>query len=134
MVNINIKSRYWEYDLHLQKRLTIISDNSGTGKTTFVELIGRYANKDEFLKCDLPCYVLPLTDRAGKWETYFNEEAVVVIDDAHPIYDLDYFEIFKNAKCYIIMINREIPALIYELSNIYRLKTVEGYHYLGEVL
>ena len=59
---IIVESRKVKYDFVIHRNITIITGDSGSGKTVLIDLIhdyGRYgADSGVFLSCDCPCKVI----------------------------------------------------------------------------
>ena len=77
---IIVESRKVKYDFVIHRNITIITGDSGSGKTVLIDLIhdyGRYgADSGVFLSCDCPCKVIDsedweMKDRRNNRKHYF---------------------------------------------------------------
>ena len=70
---IIVESRKVKYDFVIHRNITVITGDSGSGKTVLIDLIhdyGRYgADSGVFLSCDCPCKVIDSED----WERQIEE-------------------------------------------------------------
>ena len=79
---IIVESRKVKYDFVIHRNITIITGDSGSGKTVLIDLIhdyGRYgADSGVFLSCDCPCKVIDSED----WERKIEETtgSIIFID------------------------------------------------------
>ena len=80
---IIVESRKVKYDFVIHRNITIITGDSGSGKTVLIDLIhdyGRYgADSGVFLSCDCPCKVIDSED----WERKIEETtgSIIFIDE-----------------------------------------------------
>lgn len=76
---IIVESRKVKYDFVIHRNITIITGDSGSGKTVLIDLIhdyGRYgADSGVFLSCDCPCKVIDSED----WERKIEETTGSII-------------------------------------------------------
>jgi hypothetical protein len=133
MLNIRIASRKWEYNIDLIRRITVIYDISGTGKTTFYRLIQTYSNIPDVLQCRYDC--VPLSYNLKRLDilraTLAIHEQVAFIDEED--IGLNNYEILKilaNSRCYLVIISRSVKSLIFGINNIFKISNLNGYHYL----
>ena len=79
---IIVESRKVKYDFVIHRNITVITGDSGSGKTVLIDLIhdyGRYgADSGVFLSCDCPCKVIDSED----WERQIEETtgSIIFID------------------------------------------------------
>ena len=82
---IIVESRKVKYDFVIHRNITIITGDSGSGKTVLIDLIhdyGRYgADSGVFLSCDCPCKVIDSED----WERKIEETtgSIIFIDEGN---------------------------------------------------
>lgn len=121
------------YELFIRRKITIISDNSGTGKSTLIDMIEK-ANigAGASLKCDCACKVL--IDRY--WEQDLTEwtDTIVFIDENfEAVNTKEFAEAVNNSDNYFVIINREkLDNLSFSYKEIYAIKASGKFHSLEQ--
>ena len=66
-VLFSVKNRHIGFKFNLERNVTIITGDSGTGKTKLIKMVKQYSEEGKAsgvtLKCDKPCIVLD----GSKW-------------------------------------------------------------------
>ena len=145
---IIVESRKVKYDFVIHRNITIITGDSGSGKTVLIDLIhdyGRYgADSGVFLSCDCPCKVIDSED----WERQIEETtgSIIFIDEGNRfLVSKKFAQLVQGSDNYFVLATREkLPALRYSVSEIYgfrksgkfhdaKQKYNEIYHLYGEI-
>ena len=145
---IIVESRKVKYDFVIHRNITIITGDSGSGKTVLIDLIhdyGRYgADSGVFLSCDCPCKVIDSED----WERKIEETtgSIIFIDEGNRfLVSKKFAQLVQGSDNYFVLATREkLPALPYSVSEIYgfrksgkfhdaKQKYNEIYHLYGEI-
>lgn len=109
MIKVKIKNNVLKYDLCLERRISIIKGNSGSGKTTIFELItGIKRNKRGILESTLPI-VLGHNDM---WETDLekNQNCILMYDEFKDFSSKKFncmTHILPEKNIYLVIIVRE---------------------------
>ena len=130
---VKVSTRRIVYEFELKRRITILSGDSATGKSTLIDLIDdavKSNNKTTRLECDCKCKVLSHSD----WELILrntHETIVFIEEDFEPLKSDLFAEIVKNSSnYYVIALRDSIPSLAYSYKDIYEVHTSGKYHIL----
>ena len=145
---IIVESRKVKYDFVIHRNITVITGDSGSGKTVLIDLIhdyGRYgADSGVFLSCDCPCKVIDSED----WERQIEEttESIIFIDEGNRfLISKKFAQLVQGSDNYFVLATREkLPALPYSVNEVYgfrksgkfhdaKQKYNEIYHLYGEI-
>lgn len=122
-ISVTVKNTRNTYAFTLKRNITILSGNSGTGKTTLYNMIAEY-NQDGrqsgvTISCDKP--VIALGGR--RWEEELSEikDSIVVVDeDNRFIRSSDFARAVQNSSNYYLLITRGyLQNLPYSVEEIY---------------
>lgn len=120
--DFSIKNRHISFKFTLERNVTIITGDSGTGKTKLINMVRDYYELGKAsgvtLKCKTPCVVL-----AGRnWESDLDtiKESIVFVDESTAcIRSYDFAKKIQNTNNYYVLITREpLPQLPYSISEI----------------
>ena len=136
-LRLRVSSNLLTYDFTLYRRFSVIKGDSGTGKTTFVELVSAEIEGVE-VDCDYPIVVVSPTT----WKIIFNNthDSVLIFDDLEIVESGEFAKLCKD-KCvqnnlYIVVIAREhlgaIKKLSYSVDAIYKLVQAPNKEYILE--
>ena len=111
---IIVESRKVKYDFVIHRNITIITGDSGSGKTVLIDLIhdyGRYgADSGVFLSCDCPCKVIDSED----WERKIEETtgSIIFIDEGNRfLVSKKFAQLVQGSDNYFVLATREkLPA------------------------
>lgn len=124
-----------QYKFEIHRKYTIIRGDSGTGKTTLVNLISdAVIRKTANLSCDAPCVVLPEIN----WELNLSaiSNTIVFIDEEHPalVNGQQLAKLMmKSDNCYVIISRDKMSWIPYSYQEIYKIKTSGKFHFLEPV-
>ncbi|MDO4338807.1 MAG: ATP-binding protein [Eubacteriales bacterium] len=143
-----VESRKVKYDFVIKRNITILSGNSGSGKTVLIDLIRDYrryhSDSGVFLSCDCDCRTIDNED----WERQLEEisNSIIFIDEGNRFLTSKRFaELVQKSDNYFVIATREkLPMLPYSVNEIYgfrksgkfhevRQKYNEIYHLYGEI-
>ena len=124
-IAVSVKNKHISFKLELERNITIITGDSGTGKTKLINMIRAYSTEGKSsgvtLKCDRPCVVL----EGINWEIQLEsiKESVVFIEESTkflPTYD--FASAIQNTDNYYVFITREpLPQISYSIDSVKRI-------------
>lgn len=123
IVNVSVRNSRNSYTFALKRNITILSGDSGTGKTTLYNMIADYnldgKQSGVAISCDIP--VIALGRR--RWEEDLAEiqNAIIVIDeDNQYIRTKEFAKAVQNSSNYFLLITRNyLHNLPYSVEEIY---------------
>ena len=130
---ISITSRKATYHLELERKISLLKGNSGTGKSSLIRLISEYLEygKQSGLKLSTDSNVsLTVMTNSADWSEILSSahDTVLFIDeDVHYLYDESFQRELWRADCYAVIVSRSgrFTALPYSIFCIYGLVTVK---------
>ena len=145
---IIVESRKIKYDFIIKRNITILTGDSGTGKTVLIDLIRDYrrygADSGVFLSCDCACRTIDNEDGERQLEETSN--SIIFMDEGNRFLTSKRFaELVQQSDNYFVLATREkLPMLPYSVNEIYgfrqsgkyhqaRQKYNEIYHLYGEI-
>lgn len=133
--SFRVKDRNLVYDISVGRNITIINDESATGKSELVRLISRYirlgVGSGVFIEGN--CNVIAITyDTSITTEFFSKPNTVFIVDEeVNAVTTKEFAEVLKETGAYVILINREkIPTLPYSIQEIYGVHKSGKYHTL----
>ena len=129
---IVIQNRSLHYELEIRRNITVIQGDSGSGKTTMIDMLRAHDNLGEdsgiSISCDVPCRVLEGRD----WEVIIqNNPGVIFFTDEENafIHSKDFARAIRNSDNYYVLITREnLYELPISVDEIYGIHTSGKYH------
>ncbi len=129
--HLEIENKKVKYILDIERKVTVIKGNSGTGKTTLIRMLQGYiaqGNKSGIIvknDTNIPIMVFTATTR---WETELAEVKgkLIFIDEAVDyIYSKGFQQEFIKSDNYLVVISRSgrFNHLPYAIDSIYELRT-----------
>lgn len=145
---IIVETKKIKYDFTVKRNITILTGNSGSGKTVLIDLIRDYrrygSDSGVLVSCDCECKILDNED----WERQLQESSgsIIFIDEGNRFIPSKRFaELIKGSDNYFVLATREkLPMLPYSVNEIYgfresgkfhhtKQKYNEIYHLYGEI-
>ena len=120
---IIVESRKVKYDFTIKRNITILTGDSGSGKTVLIELIRDYrrygSDSGVFVSCDRDCRTIDNED----WERQISEisNSIIFIDEGNRFLTSKKFaELVQRSDNYFVIATREkLPMLPYSVREIY---------------
>ena len=145
---IIVESRKIKYDFTIKRNITILTGDSGSGKTVLIELIRDYrrygSDSGVLVSCDRDCRTIDNED----WERQISEvsNSIIFIDEGNRFLTSKRFaEIVQKSDNYFVIATREkLQMLPYSVKEIYGFRKSgkfrearqtynEIYHLYGEI-
>lgn len=143
-----VESRKIKYDFIIKRNITILTGDSGSGKTVLIDLIRDYrrygSDSGVSVSCDCDCRTIDNED----WERHLEEisNSIIFIDEGNRFLSSKRFaELIQKSDNYFVLATREkLPMLPYSVNEIYgfrksgkfheaKQKYNEIYHLYGEI-
>jgi hypothetical protein len=116
----------------LERNITVVRGDSGTGKTTLYEMIAEYTRlgEDSGVQVSAPCPCVALVDMDWQNQLSHTKGSVVFIDEgAHYLASREFAAAIQQTDNYYVIFNREnLHELPYSVEGIYQIKTSNRYH------
>lgn len=121
-INIKVSNRHISFSLLLERNITIITGDSGTGKTKLVNMVSDYSKQGKTsgvtLSCDKKCIVL----ESNNWEEILKltKNSIVFIDESNAfIKTKEFAKNIQNTDNYYVIVTREpLAQLPYSIDAI----------------
>ncbi len=145
---IIVETRKVKYDFVIKRNITILTGDSGSGKTVLIDLIREYrrygSDSGVSVSCDRDCRTLDTEN----WQRQMEEisESIIFIDEGNRfLVSKTFAELVQKSDNYFVIATREkLPMLPYSVHEIYgfrksgkfheaRQKYNEIYHLYGEI-
>ena len=125
--DIEVVTRKVDYQLTVERNITILSGNSATGKSTLYRAIKQFENDGRAsgikLTCDRPCVIL----EGKNWENDLKEikQSIVFVDEGAKFINTEEFAIAikKSDNYYVLITRQDLGNLPYSIHEIYELDT-----------
>lgn len=129
--SLEIESRRVIYQLNLERKVTVIKGNSGTGKTSMIRILSDYAElgKDSGVHVRKSSdYHIKIFENRTDWHQELEQahNSIIFVDeDVRYLYEKKFQSLFQTADCYIVIISRSgmFQQLPYAISSVYELRT-----------
>ena len=125
--SVRVASRRVDFKFELNRNITIVRGDSGTGKTTLYDLVASHTRLGEAsgvtVKCAKRC--VALVDLDWKNQLASTEDSIVFIDEgAAYIASKEFASAIRKTDNYYVIFTREgLHELPYSVDEIYRIKT-----------
>ena len=121
--HVIVQNRTVKFEFDIKRNITIIRGDSGTGKTTLIQLIRTYENLGDesgiSISCDRKCKIM----NNSNWESVIedNHNCIIFTDEETKIVKTTEFaQKIKNSDNYYVIVTREnLPNLPYSVNEIY---------------
>ncbi|MBQ5988810.1 MAG: Fis family transcriptional regulator [Oscillospiraceae bacterium] len=121
-VSLTVKNRHITFKLDLERNITIITGDSGTGKTKLINMVRMFSWEGKAsgvtLKCDHPCIVL----EGNSWETVLENthRSVVFVEESTSFLTSHVFaKAIQNTDNYYVLVTREnLSQIPYSVDSI----------------
>lgn len=129
--HISITSRKASYHLELERKISVLKGNSGTGKSSLIRLISEYLEygKQSGVKLSVDSSAsLAVLTNTSDWSEILSSvhDAVLFIDeDVRYLYSESFQRELWDADCYSVIVSRSgrFTALPYSIFGIYEFVT-----------
>lgn len=125
--DIEVVTRKVDYQLTVERNITILRGNSATGKSTLYRAIKQFENDGRAsgikLTCDRPCVIL----EGKNWENDLKEikQSIVFVDEGAKFINTEEFAtaLKKSDNYYVLITRQDLGNLPYSIHEIYELDT-----------
>lgn len=129
--SLEVAARKVLYQLSIERKVTVIKGNSGTGKSSLIRLLLDYAElgKDSGVRVKKSSeYEIKVFENRTNWiqELETSSNCIIFADeDVRYLYEKTFQRIAQMADCYFVIISRSgmFQQLPYAISSIYELRT-----------
>ena len=137
--HIVIESDNLKYEFDIKRNITVIQGDSGTGKTTLIELLGEHIRRQGVggirMQSDVPCAVYTASE--DNWEYVLKGMGGKIVffdEDYRFIYTKEFAEHVAKADNYFVFVTRKpLKNLPYSINEIYGIRTTGKYHFPEQV-
>ncbi len=137
--HVLIESARLKYEFVIRRNITVIRGDSGTGKTTLVELIRDAGNNRQLqpvrIESDLPCLVYSGSE--DDWKLFLSNKSpsIIFIDESsHFIVTKEFAEWIQHSPHAYVLITRDpLYCLPYSIMEIYGIRTSGKYHFPQQI-
>ena len=129
---IIVESRKIKYDFTIRRNITILTGDSGSGKTVLIDLIRDYrrygTDSGVLLSCDCECKTIDDED----WKRQIEEtsNSILFFDEGNRfLTQKEFAETVLGSSNYFVIATREkLPMLPYSVNEIYGFRKSGKYH------
>lgn len=129
---IIVESRKVKYDFTVKRNITILTGDSGSGKTVLIELIREFrrygSDSGVLVSCDRECRTID----DENWERQISEiaDSIIFIDEGNRFLTSKRFaELIQKSDNYFVIATREkLPMLPYSVNEIYGFRKSGKFH------
>ena len=136
-IDIRVSNNRARFSFTLERNITIVRGDSGTGKTTLYEMITEHMRLGEAsgVQVSSPCPCVALTDMDWRNQLSHTHGSAVFIDEgALYLASDDFASAARDSDNYYVIFNREnLHALPYSVEEIYEIKTSNRFHTFQKV-
>lgn len=122
---IEIHTPKLKYSLILNRNITILQGNSGTGKTTLYTLFSNRNKTRNSVLIKSSCRVVALSDDIDLLKEDIDEDVIFIADEDVPYLNTKRFAKFvkRSGKYFLLITRTPLRELPYSIKSIYRLNT-----------
>lgn len=123
---IKVSTKRVEYNLKINRNITIIKGDSATGKSTLISLIHRYYEQGNKSGVKLQCNKVCMTLGGKDWQKLLVgvTDTIVFIDEGNNfVKSHDFAREVQSSNNYYVIITREsLKSLPYSINEVYGIK------------
>lgn len=137
--SVRVENRNVRFDFEIERNITIIRGNSGTGKTTLVDLVMDYQLQGSASGVSLICSreCVTMSSLGNRWQQFLDSThgSIVFIDEGEQyVRTKEFASYIKNTDNYYVISTRDnLYDIPYSVDSIYELKTSGKYGKLKKV-
>ena len=136
-IEIRVSNSRASFHFTLERNITIVRGDSGTGKTTLYDMIAEHTRlgKDSGVQIAAACACVALTDLDWQNQLRHTQGSAVFIDEgATYLSSKEFAAAIRDTDNYYVIFNREnLHELPYSVEEIYEIKTSGKYHTFQKV-
>ena len=136
IIEISDYSNNLMYILNLESRITIITGDSATGKSTLIRYIENY-NKDSYnsIKIESEKELIHLTPVMVRNKFELSEDAIYFMDEGDNVKSKEYFTLVNDTRYKFVIITRDTsyPSISYDVDDIYEIQHIRNKNQLVRI-
>ena len=136
-IDIRVYNKRASFSFTLERNITIVRGDSGTGKTTLYDMVAEHSRlgNSSGVQMSAPCPCVALTDSDWKNQLNHTHSSVVFIDEgAEYIASKAFAVAIQGTDNYYVFFTREdLHELPYSVEEIYEIRTSGKYHAFQKV-
>ena len=124
-ITVNIKNKHISFKLKLERNITILTGDSGTGKTKLINMVRNYSELGKSsgvtLSCKKTCVVLE--GRNWEHDLQNTRDSIVFIEESTPfLKSRDFARLIQETNNYYVLVTREpLSQIPYSIDAIKRI-------------
>lgn len=127
--DISVSNSKLQYKFTIKRNITILKGDSGTGKTTLINMINESSGSTDIkLISKVPCIVIPNVDM---WELLirnYHNSILFFDEDCEFVSTHKFASVVKDSDCYFVIVTRKkLSNLPYSVNEVYEI--IESKHY-----
>ena len=134
---VRIVSKKVIYDFEIRRKITVIRGNSGTGKTTLVELVTKSEDKGMGVQVIAKVQCVTIVNMRNTWKTQIENlsNTIIFIDEtAEFVLTTEFARVVAKSDNYFVLVTRsKLDHLSYSVHEIYEISTSGKYHTLEHI-
>lgn len=121
-IKITIKNKHITFQIVLDRNITILTGDSGTGKTKLINMVRSYAELGKSsgvtLNCEKPCIVL--AGRNWDYELGQTHDSVIFVEESTFFLNTyDFAKAIQGTDNYYVLVTREpLPQIPYSIDSV----------------
>ena len=137
--HVRISTKKLVYDFDVKRKITIIRGNSGTGKTTLVDIVTQSKNKGVGTGIQIISKVecTTIIDVNNTWKNQIESISnnIIFIDESEDFTMTNEFArvVSKSDNYFVLVTRSKIESLPYSVNEIYEISTSGKYHTLANI-
>lgn len=136
-IQIEVSNRDVKFKFTLNRNITVIRGESGTGKTTLFEMVADYTRLGDKSGVNIKCDKIVAAPIYSDWQSQLSalNDSIVFIDEGFDWLKTEEFaHLAKNSGNYYVLFTREpLHELPYSFEEIYEIKTSGKFHTLKNI-